>query len=460
MLLARRAIVLALLLLALYTRADDTVTPGKLTPRVTVNSFSYALYVPPSYDLRRQWPAVFVLDPMARGPHAAQRFITGAEKYGYIVAASNDSRNGPLRFDAIKAMWADVTSRFNVDRRRMYVAGMSGGARAAIDVAAVCKDCAAGIIACAAGFPQKIPFDPAKVMFFGIAGVYDFNYPELFNDNEALNRVHATHRFESFDGPHEWPPAETLATALAWFRLQEMARGTTPRDPAFIEEQFKIETSRAAQLESDGKLYPAYLVYKQLIADFAPLPDIAEVQKKYDALKGRREIATGMKSERNQFAAQDAYQSPVLSLMHSLEEGTADPDVAIRAVQVTTDLRERSLREKDPNQLIPIRRALGSTLIAAFETANVTRRRNDLPSTRKLYQVALATKPDSPELLYNIACLYALEGNRKEAIRTLRSSIEHGFQNFELLKTDPDLEKLRGDAEFKKLLADADTRSH
>jgi hypothetical protein len=239
-----------------------------------------------------------------------------------------------------------------------------------------------------------------------------------------------------------------------------MARGTTPRDPAFIEEQFKIETSRAAQFESDGKLYPAYLVYKQLIADFAPLRDIAEPHKKYDALKERREIATGMKSERNQFAAQDAYQSPVLSLLHSLEEGSADPDVAIRAVQVTTDLRERSLREKDPNQLVPIRRALGSTLIAAFETANVTRRRNDLPSTRKLYQVALAAKPDSPELLYNIACLYALEGNRKEAFRTLRSSIEHGFKNFELLKTDPDLEKLRGDAEFKKLLADADTRTH
>ena len=396
---------------------------------------------------------MFVLDPGARGARAAERFIAGADKYGYIVAASNDSRNGPLRFDAINAMWADVTSHLNIDRRRMYVAGMSGGARAAISVAAVCKDCAAGIIACAAGFPEKVPFDSAKIMFFGIAGMYDFNYPELYKNNETLDRASATHRFESFDGPHEWPPAETLSTALAWFRLQEMARGTTPRDPAFIEEHFKIDFSRAAELESEGKLYPAYLSYKQLIADFAPLHEISEARKHYNALKDRREIANGTKSERNHFAAQDAFQSPVLALMQSLEAGTGDPDIAIRATQLTTDLREHSLREKDPNQLVPLRRALGGITIAAFETANTTRKRNDLVATRRLYQVALATRPDSPDLLYNVACLYALEGNRKEAIRTLKSSIEHGFQNFDLLKNDPDLEKLRSDPEFKKLLA-------
>jgi predicted esterase len=197
MLLARRALLIALLLATAYTRADDPIVPGKLNQKVSVKSFSYALYIPKNYDPRQQWPTVFVLDPGARGSRAAEQFILGAEKYGYIIAASNDSRNGPLRFDAINAMWADVTSRFNVDTRRIFVAGMSGGARAAIDVAAVCKDCVAGIIACAAGFPHKIPFDGAKIMFFGIAGLYDFNYPELYNDNE-----HSTARAQPTASSH------------------------------------------------------------------------------------------------------------------------------------------------------------------------------------------------------------------------------------------------------------------
>lgn len=447
--LLRRAFALGVLL-AISACAQSA--PGKLDPKVTVGSFSYALYIPTNYDAKHHWPAVFVLDPGARGAHAAERFIAGADKYGYIIAASNDSRNGPLRFDAINAMWADVTSRFNIDRRRMYVAGMSGGARAAISVTAVCKDCVAGIIACAAGFPEKIPFDPAKVMFFGIAGLYDFNYPELYKDNEALDRARATHRFESFDGPHEWPPADTLSVALAWFRLQEMARGIAPRDPVFVEEHFKIESSRAAELESEGKLYPAYLAYKQLIADFAPLHDISEAPKRCDALKDRRQVKDGIKSERSQFAEQEMYESRTIPLMNLLGKGDAEPDTFTRVLNATVELRTLALREKNSDHLIPQRRALGDVTIAAFEIANITRRRNDFTATRQLYEIALATRPASPDLLYNIACMYALEGNRKEAIRTLKSSVEHGFKNFDLLKTDPDLEKLRGDPEFKKLL--------
>ena len=449
---ARSTLVVALLLLTACARADDSIVPGKLNPKVTVKTFSYALYVPPNYDPHHPWPVVFVLDPAARGVHAAQRFIAGAERYGYIIAASNDSRNGPLRIDGIDAMWIDVMSRLNVDKRRVYLAGMSGGARAAITIAAHCQECPAGIIASAAGFPDTPPFDPSKVMFFGIAGDYDFNYPELFRDNEALDRLHATHRFETFDGPHEWPPEDSLAVALAWFRLEEMARGTMPRDQGFIDAQFKTESSRAAQLESENKLYPAYLAYKQLLADFAQLYDVTGVQKQFDALKDRREIVNGTKSERNQFAAQDTFQAPVVALIHSLEEGTPDPEVAIRAVRSTSDLRERSLREKDSNQLIPLRRALAGIAISAFETANATRRRKDFVATRKLFQVALATRPDSPDLLYNIACMYALEGNRKDAIRTLKSSIDHGFKNTDLLKTDPDLEKLRSDPDFREVL--------
>jgi predicted esterase len=449
--LIRRASALLFLLLAVYAFADSV--PGKLDPKVTINSFSYALYLPPNYDPHQQWPAIFVLDPGARGARAAERFIPGADKYGYIVAASNDSRNGPLRFDAINAMWGDVTSRFNIDKRRIYVAGMSGGARAAIDVAVVCKDCVAGVLACAAGFPEKLPFNPKTLMFHGIAGIYDFNYPELFNDNETLDRLQATHRFESFDGPHEWPPQDVVANALAWFRLQEMARGTTPPDPHFIADRFNIESSRAAQLESENKLYPAYLVYKQLLADFGALHDIAEAQKHFNSLKDRREIKDGIKSERNQFAAQQAYQSRIFPFMDSLEKGGAEPDTLNRAISATNDLRELTLHEKNPERLIPLRRALNDITIAAFEAGAAARRRNDLTLTRKLYEIALATKPDSPDVHYNLGCMYALEGNRKEAIRNLKKSLELGFKNFDLLKTDPDLEKLRSDPEFNKLYA-------
>ena len=64
---------------------------------------------------------------------------TAAEKFGYIVAASNNSRNGPMggSSQAMKAMWQDTQQRFPIAEQRRYVAGMSGGARVATSIALV-----------------------------------------------------------------------------------------------------------------------------------------------------------------------------------------------------------------------------------------------------------------------------------------------------------------------------------
>jgi len=56
-----------------------------------------------------------------------------AERYGYIVLGSNNSRNGPWKpeSEAADAMLQDAQKRFAVDLKRIYFAGFSGGARVA-----------------------------------------------------------------------------------------------------------------------------------------------------------------------------------------------------------------------------------------------------------------------------------------------------------------------------------------
>src|SRR5215216_4187853 len=58
-------------------------------------SQSYALYLPSTYTAQKKWPLLLAFDPMARGPLPLERFKEAAEKHGYIVIASNNSRNGP-----------------------------------------------------------------------------------------------------------------------------------------------------------------------------------------------------------------------------------------------------------------------------------------------------------------------------------------------------------------------------
>lgn len=438
---------------AVLACAEDAIKPGQLIQHVnTAAGFSYALYLPSSYTTQREWPVVFVLDPGGRGASAAERFIQGAEKFGYVVAASNDSRNGPIRMDAISAMVDDITGRVTLDKRRIYFSGMSGGARTAIYVANKCKDCA-GVIAVGAGFSEEKSFDSKRLVFFGIAGLYDFNYPELLRNHRALQRQHATSRFESFDGDHQWAPAAELARAMAWLRLQEMARATAPSDPEFIGFAFEQDMTAARKLQNDGQSYRAYLAYQQIVADFASLHDTAGATTELQQLKDRPEVKNGEKVEREQLQAQQRMEAPVLKVLYDLESGTAEPANTLRAQALAADLRKSLEREKDSNRGVPLRRTLGNIRIVAFGASETTRRRKDYSGTAALYAIARETRPDSPELTYNVACAYALQGDKKKALRELQKAIELGFRDIDNMRADSDLESLRKEPEFQKLIA-------
>lgn len=52
---------------------------------------------------------------------------------------------------------------------------------------------------------------------------------------------------------------------------------------------------------------------------------------------------------------------------------------------------------------------------------------------------------------YNLACTFALKGDRELGLEWLEKSINAGFDNDDKLREDPDIASLRGDASFKKI---------
>ena len=65
---------------------------------------------------------------------------------------------------------------------------------------------------------------------------------------------------------------------------------------------------------------------------------------------------------------------------------------------------------------------------------------------------------------YNLACIRALQGKSEAAIEMLAKSVKLGFDRHKLIRTDPDLESLRGDERFaalrKKVLDRCRIREH
>jgi adenylate cyclase len=65
---------------------------------------------------------------------------------------------------------------------------------------------------------------------------------------------------------------------------------------------------------------------------------------------------------------------------------------------------------------------------------------------------ALTIDPEDAGVRYNVACLYALEGERDRAIAALEECIQLGFTNVEWIGQDPDMASLRDDARFQRLI--------
>ncbi|KPJ59200.1 MAG: hypothetical protein AMJ46_12265 [Latescibacteria bacterium DG_63] len=65
---------------------------------------------------------------------------------------------------------------------------------------------------------------------------------------------------------------------------------------------------------------------------------------------------------------------------------------------------------------------------------------------------ALEINPTDPLMLYNTACFYARLGEKERALESLKNAIAAGFANYEWFKRDPDLESIRDEPEYIKLV--------
>lgn len=221
----RAAWTLFLLLSAAALPAEDQFRGTIVDPVVCLQDpgQSYALYLPSRYDARRAWPVIYCFDPGGRGAVPVALFREGAEKYGYILAGSNNSRNGPWEviMKAARALGLDTRARLAIDDGRIYAAGFSGGARVASGLGKIISIPLSGVIGCGAGLPEWLtPGDVRNVPWFGTVGIQDFNYREMQELDRELRRQGTPCLLRVFQGRHAWPPKKLALEAISWLEKQ------------------------------------------------------------------------------------------------------------------------------------------------------------------------------------------------------------------------------------------------
>ena len=287
-----------LFLLAAMVAFAGEIPSGRIVdevPCAAEPAQSYALYVPSSYTPERAWPVIFAFDPGARGRIPVERYQAAAEKFGYIVAGSRNSRNGSweVSLAAARAMATDMTTRFRVDTHRLYTAGMSGGARVALGVALGSGN-VAGVIASSAGYPDAKPRKTVPFAVFGTAGNEDFNYREMRRLDRELT---SPHRLAVFAGGHVWLSSELALDAVEWMELQAMKSGLKPRDQRQIDAMFDRRTAAAAA-QPPGQ--DAYQALQAVVADFAGLKDVSAYAARAAELGRSKPVRDAIKKDREE----------------------------------------------------------------------------------------------------------------------------------------------------------------
>ncbi len=456
---------LLFLFLAVLTTAPTAVSAQDLRPGTIADTVvcrgdarqSYALYLPSTYSRGKKWPILYAFDPAARGRVPVERFRHAAERFGFIVVGSNNSRNGPMGpvQEALDAMLADTRVRFPLDPRRTYFAGFSGGARIAVLVGTVMKPEVAGVIGFGAGLHEAVkPAASLPFAYFAAIGTDDFNYPEMRELDRARAGSATAHRLEVFEGRHDWPPEPVCAHALEFMELQAMKSGTRALDAALVGDMFAQASAEATAAERAGQSYQAFSRYAAMSEDFAGLHDIGQCTQKARQLERTPAVRQALRDLDDSVDMQQRLTVKVVKLSNA---ATSDEENGVSAYQdligALSDVKKQADKPRPSAARMAARRVLGWLWMELNQATDRDLARGDYRRAVVRLRVMAEMRPENSAVEYDLASAYARMGDRKRAVEALQRAVSKGFSDAAKLENDPDLAPLRGESRFQAIVS-------
>ena len=437
------------------TTASAAVPIGTLVEGMhctTDASQTYTLYLPSSYTTERRSPVLLIFDPRGRSRAAAELFREPAERFGWILLSSNDTRSdGPMEpnIKAVNALWPEALYAYASDPRRISCAGFSGGSTVALLVGSQLP--IAGIIA--SGGPYAVDLVPAKpgYAWFGAAGDIGFNNLPMRRLDALYGERGAPHRFVEFDGEHQWMPAELAAQGVAWLEAEAMRAGTRPRNEALAQELAAADVAAARKLEDAGRPLDAMRRWEAVVRTFDGLVDVSAAREAAARLARDPRVKGAEKAERRADRDEQAYDA-VLTRGFAELRNTDRPMPAARLASMLQIERLLAEAKGTDADALSARRRLASAFVNLWfyiprelvEAKLYARAATSL-------EIAARIQPKRPALWYNLACARSQANDRSSALDALAKAIDLGFADAHLIATDADLDSLRNDPRFAEI---------
>jgi len=440
--------------------------PGEMVERVASSldrSQHYAVYLPSAYRTDRKWPVLLLLDPRGRALIPMGLARAAAERHGYMVLSSyntlSDGSNQP-NIDAMAAMLTDAQRHFSVDPGRLYLVGFSGTARIAWEFAYGMRGNIAGIIGFGAGVPPGFEFErpgqtgPLPFVYYGGCGDGDFNYEELLQLDQELDRWGVAHRLQFFEGPHSWPPARVMTDAIEWMELQAARKGLALKDSLWIDSLFTAGLERARTREDSGETYEAFLGYRALATDFAGLRDVSWAEGKAAGLEKSAPVRGVIRRQQEMIARNRIYLRKLGSFLADFRKAKSPPGVdrALKTLEIDR-LKKRLADTSDRESALAAGRMLAQAAVfTSFYEPRDYLARQEPARALAMLAIAEAVRPRS-SICYDRARALGMLQRQEEAVKALACWASQSRPDPDSLAADTDLAMLHGHPAFEALVA-------
>ncbi|MBI4945489.1 MAG: hypothetical protein HY840_03705 [Bacteroidetes bacterium] len=426
---------------------DTSFENGKIIPVIKCvkdPSVNYALYLPRKYSSANKNPVIYFFDSHGSGSFPLEKYKGLAEKYGYILAGSNNSKNGmswEQNHPQIQTFMSDVKSRFNIDGRRIYVCGFSGGSRVASSVA-IFDGGVSCVIGMGAGFPSLSEPINNKFDYIGFAGNEDFNMNEMIALSASMDNSLIRHQLIIFNGHHEWAPVEKAEDAFVWIEFNAMREGLISKNDSLIKNFISKNENELKVFGKKKKKYEEMFLWKKMNVFLDGLTDVSDFQKKAEQLSASEELKKEM-LQKNNLAKQELVQQEQYRNDFVLR------DLSWWMNEIKK-LNQLAKNKSDEEKAVMSKRLLNYLSLLAYMNASSALQSNQLDMTEKSLKIYEQVDPENSEHQYLFADFYAIKKENAKAILALKNAVKLGFNDLVRMESDAMLSMLKSDEEYKQ----------
>lgn len=406
-------------------------------PATDSTASSFALYLPQNFSKEKEMPVIFVFDARGRGRATAQLFRTVAEEQSYIIATSNlDLRKDSLKnnIDKVGPFINQVDGMLPIDRKQVYVAGLSEGGKLATALPLIYNNISGVLAVENAWMNTEYLNKNNKFMFSAIAcdrnnSMFILEEIEVYLEKEN----HPTEmNFYTCEKEIEWPIADVIYNAVAGFTLQAMLEGKRPTDLELIKELYNSEVEYAQVLRRKREYYRAFEKLKQIEKKYAGFNIEIDLRDQKRNIRRNKAFKQQRRDYRNVAVEEAAKQEEYINYMEADVVTSNFENIGWWAAQVE-ELKENEEKFSGPKGKMASRlQGYLDNLSKSYYDSYVN---SQADSRSKIFVSILRTifAKEDPEAYLNIIKIAGHDGDHETALLYLEDLLKTGFDDMEAL---------------------------